>query len=51
MDTYCVSAVDKPDKNPLLTRGVTLQLLTKETKAGGLRAATLRGGMVGVGAG
>ena len=38
--TYCVSAVDKPDKNPLLTYGVMLQLLTKETKARGLRAAT-----------
>lgn len=40
MGTYCVSAVDKPDKNPLLTYGVMLQLLTKETKARGLRAAT-----------
>lgn len=51
MGTYCVSAVDKPDKNPLLAHGITLQLLTKEANAGGLGAATLRGGMVGVGAG
>lgn len=43
-----MSAVDKPDKNPLLTDGVMLQLLTKETKAGGLRAATGRDGGGGV---
>ena len=51
MGTYCVSAVDKPDKNPLLAHGMTLQLLTKETKAGGTRSGDIPPGRDGEGGG